>query len=316
MRSTEGYLTTRDDVRLFYRSVGAGRALIVSNATQLFEDFKSLGVGRNLIAYDLRNRGRSDAVKEPSKIGRGIQHDVEDLEDVRRHFRIDQFDVIGHSYLGMMVVLYALEHPDHVRRVVQIGPAQPDASRTYPPHLRNDDGVLQETLEVLRQVSGEMGELLRSGRSDGARALYKMSGPRFLRLLVADPAQVGRLAHWDFSDLPNEITGIRHWQENIEPSIRRLGLTRQRIAQLSAPVLTLHGVKDRNAPYGGGREWALWLSNARLVTIEAAAHVPWIEAPQQVFGSIETFLGGVWPPAAEKVTSLDPAATAGSSAMP
>ncbi len=310
MQSSEGYLTTRDDVRLFYRSTGAGPALIVPNDVYLFEDFKRLAAGRTLVTYDLRNRGRSDAVKERSKLARGIHHDVEDLEDVRRHLGIDRFDVIGHSYLGMMVVLYALRHPDRIRRVVQIGPAQPDPSRTYPPNLRNDDGVLEKTLEELRQLSGEMEPLLRSGRSEEARALRKAIGRRVLRMLVADPAHAHRLDHWDFSDLSNEIGGMQHWQENIEPSIRRLGLTRDHVAALGAPVLTLHGAKDRNAPYGAGREWALWLPNARLVTIEAAAHVPWIEAPERVFGSIETFLGGAWPPQAQKVTSLDPGAAA------
>jgi pimeloyl-ACP methyl ester carboxylesterase len=37
------------------------------------------------------------------------------------------------------------------------------------------------------------------------------------------------------------------------------------------------------------------LPNARLPTVENAAHVPWIEAPGRVFGAIRTFLDGAWP---------------------
>ena len=74
---------------------------------------------------------------------------------------------------------------------------------------------------------------------------------------------------------------------------------------MKAPVLTIHGRRDRQGPYGGGREWAMTLPDARLVTIDIAAHVPWIEARERVFGSIETFLDGAWPEAAEKVKSLD-----------
>ena len=48
------------------------------------------------------------------------------------------------------------------------------------------------------------------------------------------------------------------------------------------------------------------LPNARLLTVEEAAHVPWIEAPEQVFGGIDTFLGGAWPDAAQRVESLIP----------
>jgi hypothetical protein len=44
------------------------------------------------------------------------------------------------------------------------------------------------------------------------------------------------------------------------------------------------------------------LPNARLLTIEGAAHAPWIEAPEHVLGPIQTFLAGSWPTAAEKVS--------------
>jgi pimeloyl-ACP methyl ester carboxylesterase len=74
---------------------------------------------------------------------------------------------------------------------------------------------------------------------------------------------------------------------------------------VQSPVLTIHGTRDRQAPYGGGREWALTLPDARLVTVENAAHLPWIESPEKVFGSIKTFLDGAWPDAAQQVTSVD-----------
>jgi pimeloyl-ACP methyl ester carboxylesterase len=48
------------------------------------------------------------------------------------------------------------------------------------------------------------------------------------------------------------------------------------------------------------------LPHARLVTVDNAAHVPWIEAPEAVFGAIKTFLNGAWPETAQKVESLTP----------
>ncbi|HEY7284743.1 MAG TPA: hypothetical protein VH497_04815, partial [Vicinamibacterales bacterium] len=53
------------------------------------------------------------------------------------------------------------------------------------------------------------------------------------------------------------------------------------------------------SPYGGGLDWAASLGNARLLTVENAAHAPWIEAPDLVFGAIRTFLDGSWPTSAE-----------------
>jgi hypothetical protein len=40
------------------------------------------------------------------------------------------------------------------------------------------------------------------------------------------------------------------------------------------------------------------------LTVDDAAHVPWIEEPEIVFSAIETFLGGQWPDGVEKVDSL------------
>lgn len=60
-------------------------------------------------------------------------------------------------------------------------------------------------------------------------------------------------------------------------------------------------------PYAGGREWAMTLPDARLLTVKGAAHQVAVEAQEIVIPAIETFLDGHWPPGAERVTSLEPA---------
>jgi pimeloyl-ACP methyl ester carboxylesterase len=94
---------------------------------------------------------------------------------------------------------------------------------------------------------------------------------------------------------------VRYWVGYILPSIKSLNLTAEEMAKAKAPVLVVHGNKDRSAPYGGGRDWAMRLPDARLVTVENAAHAPWIEAPEMVFDSLRTFFDGVWPEAARRV---------------
>ena len=68
----------------------------------------------------MRNRGKSEHIDDGSKLT--IQNDVRDLETVRQHFGVTRFTPVGYSYLGLMVVMYAMEHPDHVERIVQLGP--------------------------------------------------------------------------------------------------------------------------------------------------------------------------------------------------
>jgi hypothetical protein len=46
------------------------------------------------------------------------------------------------------------------------------------------------------------------------------------------------------------------------------------------------------------------LPDARLITIDGAAHMSWVEFPEVVFPSIDLFLDGQWPEQAQPVTSL------------
>jgi uncharacterized protein len=83
---------------------------------------------------------------------------------------------------------------------------------------------------------------------------------------------------------------------------RRLTHTWAEFARVTSPVLTIHGTLDRNAAYGAGREWAARLPNARLITIERAAHQSFAEYPEIVIPAIRTFFRGAWPPSAVKVS--------------
>jgi len=293
---SEEYVTTEDGVRLFCQRFGNGsNAVIIPNAVHMFRSFKHLGDTRTVIFFDLRNRGRSESVSDGSKLGRGIHHDVDDLEAVRRYFGIDQVDLIGHSYVGLTVILYALKYPDHVRRIVQIGPVQPHASTQYPAHLTGADATLAEFLSALAQPRNPHADPV-----EGCRKFWELVRV----LMVADAADAGKV-DWTPCDCPNEVNFMKHWIQNLLPSIQALRIAEE-ISRVKASALTIHGTRDRQSPYGAGREWAMILPDARLVTVNNAAHVPWIEAPETVFGATETFLNGAWPETAQKVESLIP----------
>jgi pimeloyl-ACP methyl ester carboxylesterase len=280
--TNEGYVTSPDGTRLFFRRIGTdARAMLLPSTFPLLEHFAPLAGERTIIAYDLRNRGRSDRVAS----SRGVLDDVADLDAVRRHFELEQVDVLGHSYMGLTAILYALEHTAHVARVVQIGPIPPFAGRKYPSHLSRAE-------ETLREIS------LHFAKTQNEAELW----PLLRALYVVEPNDAAKL-DWPLIESP--IAVMKHWVENLAPSIERLALNAEKLAAVRVPVLTIHGDQDRHAPYGGGREWALVLPNARLLTIERAAHVPWIEAPERVLGAISDFLAGDWPSSAEHVRTLD-----------
>jgi proline iminopeptidase len=294
---TPSFVTTADGIRLFAHIAGEGsETAVVANGFYLTGDLAALAKNRTLIFYDLRNRGQSDAATDPATLGRGIRQDVDDLDVVRQHFGLPALNVIGHSYVGLIVALYAMKYAANLARAVLIGPIQADATRQFPAHLTGADATLSD-------VMTKLGELQKNPSGDAVERCKKFWAA--LRpIYVTDPRDADKIT-WERCNLPNELNFMRYWTQYVYPSMRSLELTSDDYARATAPILIVHGRRDRSSPYGGGREWAMMLPNARLVTLDNAAHAPWIEARDEVFGAIETFLGGEWPPAAERVTSLD-----------
>ena len=288
----DGFVTTHDGLKLAYHKIGTGpNAVIVPLGFLLQHDFARLAApARTLVFYDQRNRGRSDAVA-PEKLS--IHDEVRDMETLRAHFGFSRFTPIGYSYLGLMVVLYAIEHPERIDRLIQLGPVPMQFDTVYPPNLRADDR--EEAIGKERLAALEA--LVRTGVHEREPRTFCEKQWDATRLaLVGDPAKIDQLGD-GFCDLPNEwpIAFIRMWPHRQE-ELKQLRITPDELARVKQPVLTIHGTRDRNAPYGAGREWASSLPNARLLTIEGAAHQSWVDAPERVFGAIERFLSGEWPP--------------------
>jgi len=289
MQSDTGFVQAGDGVRLFFQVAGHGsQVVIVPNGTYLIDEFSVLARDRMLVFVDPRNRGRSDSVA-----GGGILQDVEDLRTVAQQFSTSPVDLIGHSFAGLLTALYARNYPDGVRRVVLAGPLAANPDREFPSPLSNRD-------ETFSRVMRELGALLPQRASFEPAAFCEKAWDVLRPLYVTNAADAPRIT-WGRCDLANERNGMRYFNEITLPSIRALALTAEGFRSVKTPVLVVHGAKDRSAPYGGGREWAAMLPDARLVTVAEGGHAPWIEAPDVVLPAIESFLSGTWPDSAEQM---------------
>ena len=279
----EGFVNADDGLKLYYRKTGSGPiTMIVPLDSYLHDSFRQFADIATVITYDPRNRGKSGRAQDPKTWT--IQQDVRDLEAVRRELKIEKFVPAGYSYLGLMVALYTLDHPSHVTRVVQLGPApfrtlpdrpQPEAAAAFE--------AAQKKIEQLRAANASPREL--------CVAFWDI----FKVTMVGNPANAAKF-DTSFCELENE------WGQNLMPhfaklfeSIDALTVTPEQLQSVKVPVLTIHGTKDRNALYESGVLWASTLPDARLVTVQDAAHNAWLDDPATVFGSIRHFLRGEWP---------------------
>lgn len=288
-RFEEGFVEVEPGLRLYYRVIGDGEEKVVVPAGFYLEDVLShVARGRTVIFYDMRDRGRSDSVADLSRVE--LPEDVADLEALRVHFGLETMSLIGWSYLGTMVVVYALEHPGRVARVVQIGPTPP---RSSPPYAGDAARKYRAVLDTagLRRLE----ELESAGvKTSEPERFYEEYWRVYKPTLFGDPAKV---AWYEMppADLPNEWVHEleAHFQAKYE-SLDDYDL-RQPASELEVPVLTIHGTEDRNAPFEGGLEWSAALPNARFLAVEGSAHMPFVEQPERVETAIDVFLRGYWP---------------------
>src|ERR1044071_713167 len=99
----EGYLQTPDGVKLFYKIAGSGPETLVvvhggpgNSLESIFADFEPLAKGRTVIYYDQRGQGRSELIKDGSRLG--YEQHVADLEAVRQFFKLDKMKLLGNSW--------------------------------------------------------------------------------------------------------------------------------------------------------------------------------------------------------------------------
>lgn len=283
MHAIETFVTMPDGVRLFTRTVDPPSAspdlptLLIPNGIIYLEDLAPAVRSHRLVAYDLRNRGASD----PAPAARGVPDDVADLEHLRGALGLTRCATLGHSYVGLIVALHAMRHPGAIERAVLIGAPPPDAAATYPPELAYRDGVTAAAF-------AELGRLQQARARQEPAAFFRAAWDALRPIYVADPADAAKL-RWDRSELANEREFLAYWTATVLPSIQALRLTAADLAALTAPVLVVHGRKDRSAPFGAALDWVARLPAARLLEVPGAAHAPWIEDPS-VPAAIAAFL--------------------------
>lgn len=239
----------------------------------------------------MRNRGRSSRVTDPAKLT--LEADVRDLEAIRRHAGAERFATIGYSYLGKMVVLYALEYPESVSRIVQIGPVGMRFGSPLPAvwDASGEEVMDPKGVAAVRKLRAE--GWVESRPQEYCEREWLVTRVR----LVGDPENAEDLS--SLCHLPNEWPSrlAFHLQHHFR-SARETHVDAIDLAALEVPVLTVHGTRDRNAAYGGGREWAAVLPNGRLLTVEGGAHQAW-QDDERVIPAIREFLAGSWPEGAE-----------------
>jgi proline iminopeptidase len=287
----EGYLTTSDSARLFYRIAGhAGDTIIAlhggpgDNLEGIAEDFAPLTTRHTVVFYDQRGGGRSELPVDTTRLF--ARRQVEDLEEVRDQLGLERVTLVAHSYGALLAASYAVAHPSRVRRMVFFGPLPPrrgDVLQRFPATIRArlDAQEITRLDEAYRRLRDRGAEVRQACRDFLAVALL----PR-----LAQPRRSLALMRSDLC--ASSVDGIRYGltvaSRVVLDSYGDWDL-RQQLHLLDIPTLVMHGEEDA-IPMELVAEWISSLRRGQLVRVPNAAHFPYLERPDLVWPAVDHFL--------------------------
>lgn len=213
--------------------------------------------GRRVIRYDVRDTGRSESYP-PGAPGYSLADLVDDAVGVLNATATERAHVVGMSTGGWIAQLLALNHSERVATLTLIasrpnppGPVDDDLPGHHPalmdkimntpaPDWSDERAVVDHLVLQARTLAGE-------GTFDEASARAQAE------------AEVART-----TDVQCATTNIAFADHGPR--------WRERLGDLTAPTLVLHGEDDPFFPIGNGEALAAEIPNARLVRLDRVGH--------------------------------------------
>ena len=270
------FVTTRDDVNLYYKQWGEGQPVILIHGWPLTADtWDSTALelakdGYKVIAYDRRGFGRSD---QPWN---GYDYDVlsDDLADIMQATdSMDNASIIGFSMGGGEVARYMSRHKG--KGVVKAGLI----SSVVPYLLKTDDnpnGVPEETLnEMVKGMKDDRADFM----SDFLEDFYGFS-------VIKQP----------ISDAYLDWSWTQCMQAGLHPTLACAAAFaytdfRPDLAAFNVPTLVVHGADDQTVPIDAtGRAVAAGIKNAKLLEYDGAPHGLFATHEKQLINDLKAFL--------------------------
>lgn len=240
--------------------------------SMLWPALSPLARRRQIILYDQRGRGRSEAPSDPSSAS--IEDDAADVPALRRALGIRRWDLLGHSWGGGIAMLAATMDEAGTRRLVTADAV--GATNTWMPKLRQTVAARLSPSERVPFDRFDDQALMRPDaelQAAYSRAVY----PAWF----AD----ADLARSFAPPMVTSDTGAA-----ILARLRREGYDwRTRLRALSVPTLVIHGEEDA-LPVAVSAELVALLPRAQRQLVPHSGHMPFWEAPEVFFSSVDSFL--------------------------
>lgn len=282
------FLETPDGARLHYRVAGpeSAPAVVFLHGGP---GYNSVGFERavgerlegslRMIYLDQRGCGRSAGGARDLPLG--MDPTVADLERLREHLGLARWSVIGHSFGGLLALVYASRHASSIERMVLVeATADVRAALEHQVQAMAEDPSSPEVVAIAREDGPPLDRLVRIFQIVGRVEVQR-------RLHWASPAAQRRAEAWD-----REAQLLDCTRDGVLPSYRDAGWTDAHpdlMQRLAPPSMLIAGRRSRVLGEDVvQRSAAAW--GAQAAWMEQSGHFPFVEEPERFAEVVVPFL--------------------------
>ena len=243
------------------------------------------------IAINNRGAGNSDA--PPNESDFGVQPFAADAHELVLRLGWDQFTLVGHSLGGATVAQFAVDHPQLLKCLVLLDPADPDGRK----------GTAEEIERAVEGFSvARRARLAHGGGGDGVAAPV-VAAPVVAAPVIGSNSDSTGSAVADIgargTGAPTELLALLTADMNNAPERRLRGSLRSmfqirvgdRLRALSVPMLLICGDQDELIPLQNMLDtWAKLPPGAGLHVWHGIGHSPNLDCPQALAAVLQQFV--------------------------
>lgn len=226
--------------------------------------------------YEQRGCGRSPEV-EPIDIATFIA----DIDELRAAWEHERWAVVGHSWGATLALLYAIEHPERVTKLVYASGT--GLTEDWRPEFRRN--LAERLSESERARWAQVSEVIAAG--DKTPSLETESAEFLIKTDFADPSRLAMVPRPLFAYPTNRAVNARlsaEWTRMIDS-----GVLPDRARVLRVPTLVLHGAGDPR-PSWPARQLADLIPGSRFILLDDVGHEPFWERPGPFRAHLREFL--------------------------
>jgi proline iminopeptidase len=293
------YTYTSDSVRIYYETQGEGVPIIMiaggpGGSPSFFKESHKLWLTYGRLVY-VHNRGRGRSQKLDSIPGAyTLTADALDIESVRKALGEEKVIVYGHSYGGMVALLYAATYPQNCLAVITTGTLA--GAKSWQEH--NIDGLKY----FLRRHYPEEWEKIVKIHENGnltSGSAYDSVWPKATEMYYYIPDNDALMQEYRRKTSDSQELGFNYQvylcmvgddpEWTVDGTLKGIELV-PLLGAIDFQALIMGGRFDRICPVTVQKEIADRIKNSRLVIFDKSGHRPFIEEPLEFFQVTGEFL--------------------------